>query len=116
MLMENVVKGEYKGKSKPIAYRDFARCWIDIQCELDNIFHKNQKLGKNMSEDQRVNYDLAIVVSSYPKWKKKQEFNKQKIENRKVAEQKEVKVNYSKIKTIDTDNGLGDISDLLDEI
>lgn len=69
MTIDSVVKGNYKGKSKPIAYRDLAQCWIDGQNTLNNIFIKNKQLGKDMTGDQRIIYDLAIVVNRFPKWK-----------------------------------------------
>lgn len=116
MTIDKVIKGNYKGKSKPILYRDFAECWIAMQSELNKIYANNKRLGKSMSGDQRINYDLAVVVSMYPQWKKKQEYNKRKIENRSISEQKEIKIDYSKIKTTNASSGLGDISDLLDEI
>lgn len=114
--INKVLTGTYKGKSKPISYRDFAECWVSIQPELDKIYVNNKRLGKSMSGDQRINYDLAVVVRMYPQWKKSQEYNKRKTENRNISEQKEVKIDYNKIKTTNESSGLGDISDLLDEI
>ena len=116
MMMENVVKGTYKGKSKPIPYRDFADCWMESQAKLDEVYCYNQKHGKSMTDEQRINYDLAIVVRTYPDWKMKQEYNKRKIENRNVAEQRKVNIDYTQIKAQEFSDGLGDISDLLDEI
>lgn len=116
MLISNVVNGRYKGKSKPILYREFAECWISVQSDLDNIYKKNKRIGKNMTGDQRINYDLAIVVRTYPEWKKKQEYKKQKIENRNIAEQRKINIDYAQIKTCESSSGLGDINDLLDEI
>jgi hypothetical protein len=116
MLISNVVSGKYKGKSKPILYRDFAECWIGVQSDLDNIYANNQRLGKNMTGDQRIVYDIAVVVRTYPEWKRKQEHKKKKAENRNVAEQHKINIDYAKIKTNEKNSGLGDISDLLDEI
>lgn len=115
-IIESVITGKYKGKSKPISYRALAECWIAEQPELDKIYLNNKRLGKIMSGDQRVNYDLAVVVRLYPKWKSEREYNRQKIENRNISEQKEIKIDYNKIKIENTNSGLGDISDLLDEI
>ena len=69
MALDNVVAGKYKGKSKPIPYRDLAICWIDGQRALDKIYINNKQIGKDMSGDQRLIYDLAIVVNRFPKWK-----------------------------------------------
>ena len=114
--INKVLTGTYKGKSKPIPYRGFAECWVAMQPELDKIYANNKRLGKSMTGDQRVNYDLAVVVRAYPQWKKSQEYDRRKAENRKISEQKEIKIDYSKIKTTNASSGLGDISDLLDEI
>lgn len=114
--INKVLAGTYKGKSKPIPYRDFAECWVAMQPELDKIYANNKRLGKSMTGDQRINYDLAVVVRAYPQWKKGQEYNRCKAENRKISEQKEIKIDYSKIKITSASSGLGDISDLLDEI
>jgi hypothetical protein len=116
MMMENVVKGKYKGKSKPIPYRDFAGCWIESQANLDDVYRYNQKHGKSMTDEQRINYDLAIVVRTYPDWKKKQEYNKRKLENRNIIEQHAANIDYTQIKINESNDGLGDISNLLDEI
>ena len=116
MLISNVVSGKYKGRSNPILYRNLAECWIDSQSSLNNIYSNNLRLGKSMTGDQRVIYDLAVVVRTYPEWKRKQEQKKKKIENRNVAERRKINIDYTQIQTIKTNSGLGDISDLLDEI
>lgn len=84
MLISNVVSGKYKGKSKPILYRELAECWIDGQSKLNKIYINNKQLGKDMNGDQRLIYDLAIVVNRFPKWKNakiKSEKAKQEIIN-----------------------------------
>lgn len=116
MQMHNVVVGQYKGRSKPISYIELANCWVSVQSELDQIYSNNKKIGKNMAGDQRINYDLAVVVGMYPKWKKTQDIIKTKAANRKVEEQNVIKIDYTQIKTLEAEDGLGDINDLLDEI
>ena len=69
MTFRNIVEGNYKGKSRPIPYREFAECWIDNQTELDRICSNNLRLGKRMAGDQRINYDTAVVVRMYPEWR-----------------------------------------------
>ena len=69
MLISDVVNGKYKGKSRPIPYIDFAHCWIEGQRTLDKINAENKQLGKKMNGDQRIIYDLAVVVNKFPKWK-----------------------------------------------
>ena len=66
--INKVLTGTYKGKSKPIPYRDFAECWVAMQSELDKIYANNKRLGKSMTGDQRINYDLAIVVRKVPEY------------------------------------------------
>lgn len=70
---DQIVQGKYGGKSNPIPYRDFAACWIESQVGLDKIAMKNEHLGKKMTGDQRINYDMAIVVRRFPEWKKEKE-------------------------------------------
>ena len=111
-----VIKGEYKGKSKPIEYRDLASCWIEIQPQLNKIYNNKQRFGVNMTDTQRIIYDLAIVVGEYNNWRKSKELLKIKEANRKLEEQKTARIDYTKIKTIENSDGLGDINDLLDEI
>lgn len=66
--INKVLTGTYKGKSKPIPYRDFAECWVAMQSELDKIYVNNKRLGKSMTGDQRINYDLAVVVRKIPEY------------------------------------------------
>lgn len=77
--VDQIIQGTYKGKSNPIPYRDFATCWIESQKGLDKIAMKNERIGKKMTGDQRINYDMAIMVRRYPEWKKE----KAKIEQNK---------------------------------
>lgn len=116
-LMEDVVGGEYKGKSKPIPYRDFAQCWIELQNDLDKIYSYNKQNGKQMTVGQRMNYDLAIVVSRYPDWKKTKEKRKAEVIEQQNKAKENIKIDYSKIKSTASENGvLDDISDLLDDL
>lgn len=68
ITINKVLAGTYKGKSKPIPYRDFAECWVAMQPELDKIYANNKRLGKSMTGDKRINYDLAIVVRKVPEY------------------------------------------------
>ena len=116
-LMEDVVGGEYKGKSKPIPYRDFAQCWIELQKDIDKIYSYNKQNGKQMTTMQRLNYDLAVVVGRYPDWKKAKEKHKAEVIEQQNKAKENIKIDYSRIKSTKNDNGvLDDISDLLDDL
>ena len=114
MTVDKVVRGNYKGKSKPIPYREFAQCWIDGQSTLNKIYTNNKQVGKNMGGDQRLIYDLAVVVNRFPKWK-----------NAKIKLEKEKQEFINSVKFDDIDMskiGQGkqvkrtDISDISDDI
>lgn len=114
MLISNVVNGRYKGKSKPILYREFAECWIEGQKTLNNIAFKNRQVGKEMTGDQRVIYDLAIVVNQFPKWKSakiKAEKDKQEFINSVKFDDIDMSRIGQSNKTVKTD-----ISDISDDI
>lgn len=114
MTLNNVVDGKYKGKSRPIPYKEFARCWIDGKNALNKIYEKNCQSGKSMTGDQRIIYDIAVVVGEYPKWQQRKiklEKTRQEIVNSivfddidmsKIGQGKQVKKN--------------DISDISDDI
>ena len=114
MNISNVVSGKYKGKSKPISYKELAMCWIEGQKALDKINADNHQLGKNMTGDQRIIYDLAVVVNKFPKWKSA----KIKLDNERQRIAKEARfeeVDMSRIGQVQQVKKK-DISDISDDI
>lgn len=114
--IDAVITGTYGRKSKPIDYADFVECWRYGQSKLDKIARQNRAAGKNITGTARVNYDLAVVVKKFPQWKKWQEKLKAERIETERAQREAVRINYnSMVRTEIKQEGLDDISDLLDE-
>ena len=114
--LDAVITGTYGRKSKPIDYEDFVACWRDGQTTLNRIYRKNKIAGKNIEGVARINYDLAVVLKHFPQWRKKQEKLKAERIEAERAQREAVRINYnSMIRTEIKQEGLDDISDLLDE-
>lgn len=106
-----------KGLREPISYDDLLFIFQRQQAYLNGVYQRNMSIGKKMTSQQRINYDLAIVVSlydNYKEWKRKQEIlaieTKQQIEleTKQIASIK----NVSKQTNKDED----DIYDIIEEL
>ena len=117
--MDSVYKGTMKNLNKPVPPEDLLDMWKQKRNYLEKIAEQNRKKGNEISGVQRVNYDLAILLSkydSYLKWKDQQKIaaatdelkksNKEKIEYTDVIRPKRVSI---------ADNEI-DINAMLDEI
>ncbi len=92
--------------------------WKDYQKELDKTNAWNRHNGKVIEGESRAIYDLAILMNNYVKYAKKVEKTKREVaekEKNSRADNSE-RINYNKIKAVETKDGLGDISDLLDDL
>lgn len=108
-------RGIYNGqRCKPISICDILGTWQWGQMNLNKI-HRQQKINGigPSNDDQRISYDLAIVVSKIPNYL---------AYKAKMEAQREVqKTNTPRItrddmqRTVVEKEGLGDISDLLDD-
>ena len=92
--------------------------WKDYQKELDKTNAWNKHHGKVIDGEVRVNYDLAILMSNYVKYSKAKEKSKKEAEEKEKQSRvkKSVNIDYSKIKAVEQNDGLGDISDLLEDL
>jgi hypothetical protein len=66
---EQIFTGEWKDMSRPIYPEHLLEMFIRQQGFLDRIYHKEKMDGTS-----RINYDLAVLISKYPKfleWKEK---------------------------------------------
>ena len=85
---------------------------------LNGIAKKNEIKGIHMQSEQRLSYDLTILINkydSYLRWKEKQkilEAEKETEKSQNIVSQSIGYTNVSKDKKVDTD----DISDLVDDI
>lgn len=114
--------GIYKNKRcKVIDVDSLTEAWQWAQHNLDKIAVRNKSMNNNMTGEDRIRYDLAIVVSKYPlflKWKDKQ---KAAAAAAMVQESQKSKINYNSLEkhileSKKDNNDLDDISDLLDEL
>ncbi len=117
-LVADLENGTYKQKKcKPINAQLLYKMWIWGQKHLDKIAINNKRNRKGPSTDNdRLKYDLAILLGHQEDYKKHLA-KAQVLEIERQQRQKEnIQVDYNKIKSINTNSGLDDISDLLDDI
>lgn len=113
----NIYNGTFKGMSEGIPPEHLLDMWQRKIDMLNGIANRNVTMGKKMSGEQRINYDLSILINkydSYLKW-----LDKQKI----LEVEKETEKNENIVgKTIGYANEhkqvkhSDDISDLVDDI
>lgn len=117
-LVADLENGTYKQKKcKPIKTKQLYNMWVWGQKHLDKIAMSNKRNRKGpTSDNDRLRYDLAILLGHQEDYKKHLvKAQVQEIE-RQQRQKENIQVDYNKIKTINTNSGLGDISDLLDDI
>lgn len=120
--LERINSGNFQGLSEGITYEDLLIMFKSKQKFLNNVYRNNIKQGKNMDANQRILYDLSILVNKYDDYKKWKE--QQRILQSNVLKEREIieenkDVNYSKIANNSTkvvhDKEL-DIAAILDDI
>lgn len=118
--MDSVFKGTYKNLNKPVPPEDLLDMWKQKKSYLEKVAEQNRKKGTEIDGVNRVNYDLAILLSkydSYLKWKEQQKIaiaeleeqkkrSVEKIEYKDIARPQRVTKNTDRI----------DINSMLDEI
>lgn len=114
--------GFYRNKRcRPVDVNSLTEAWKWAQHNLDKIDVQNRSMNKKIEGEDRINYDLAIIVRKYPvflKWKDKQ---KAAAAAAAVQETQKVKINYSNLEKQNLEsqkdpNYIDDISDFLDEL
>ena len=115
--LANIYNGTFKGMSFGIPPEHLLDMWKRKIDMLNGIASRNTTKGKSMNADQRINYDLSVLVNkydSYLKWLEKQRI----IEAEKEIEKNEnivsKSIGYVSRKT--EKNNSDDISDLVDDI
>lgn len=118
--MNSIYKGTMNNLKKSVPPEDLLDMWKQKRNYLDKVAEQNRKKGNEILGINRVNYDLAILLSkydSYLKWKEQQKIaiaeldeskkrSIEKIEYTDVARPKRVNVTDNKV----------DINSMLDEI
>ena len=115
--LSNIYNGTFKGMTYGIPPEHLLDMWERKIDMLNGIANRNNTKGITMNVDQRINYDLSVLVNkydSYLKW-----LEKQKI----LEAEKEIEKNENIVgKTIgyvtqkSEKNNSDDISDLVDDI
>ena len=115
--LSNIYNGTFKGMTYGIPPEHLLDMWERKIDMLNGIANRNNTKGRTMNVDQRINYDLSVLVNkydSYLKW-----LEKQKI----LEAEKEIEKNENIVgKTIgyvtqeSEKNNSDDISDLVDDI
>lgn len=113
----NIYNGTFKGMGvgiPPIHLLDMWNKKIDM---LNEIYEANKTKGKKMTSEQRINYDLSVLINkydSYLKWLEKQKILE--VEKETTSEEKLICSNIAPVKNNSDSDCLDDISDLVDDI
>ena len=120
--IEDIENGTYRHRRcKSIPIQDMFELWVWQQQDLNQIAKSNKmKHTGPQNDNDRLLYDLAILRQKYPaflQWRDKQKSN----EIAAVQETKTPKINYNSLEKRVLEKqkeaeGIGDISDLLDEL
>ena len=117
----NIYAGTFKGMSEGIPPHHLLDMWERKIDMLNATADKNKTRGKSMSVEQRLNYDLSILVNkydSYLKWLEKQKIIE--AENKKAVENRKTEISVSVINAKANEGSLqqknDDMSDLVDDI
>lgn len=115
--LSNIYNGTFKGMTYGIPPEHLLDMWERKIDMLNGIANRNNTKGRTMNVDQRINYDLSVLVNkydSYLKWLEKQKI----LEAEKEIEKNEnivgKTIGYVTQKT--EKNNSDDISDLVDDI
>ena len=118
--MDSVYKGTMKNLNKPVPPEDLLDMWKQKRNYLDKVAEQNRKKGNEISGVNRVNYDLAILLSkydSYLKWKEQQKIAIAELDESKKRSIE--KIEYTDVvrpKRVGASNNKVDINSMLDEI
>ena len=118
--MDSVYKGTMKNLSKPVPPEDLLDMWRQKRNYLDKVAEQNRKKGNEISGVNRVNYDLAILLSkydSYLKWKEQQKIAIAELdESKKRSIEKIEYTDVARPKRVSNTDNKVDINSMLDEI
>lgn len=120
-LVSDLANGEYKGKKcRPIDISTLMAVWKWGQKKLDKIAANNKAKNKGpQNDEQRLNYDLAIILQHVGDYKKHIEKEKATREEIIQATRKQPKIDYSSLSKntqVKTEIDTSDMSVLINEI
>lgn len=118
--MDSVYKGTMKNLNKPVPPEDLLDMWKQKRNYLDKVAEQNRKKGNEILGVNRVNYDLAILLSkydSYLKWKEQQKIAIAELdESKKRSIEKIEYTDVARSKRVGAFDNKVDINSMLDEI
>ena len=95
-VIAEIENGQYRKKRcKKISISEILDMWEYYQPELDKTYKENLSRGNEMFGEDRVRYDLAIIIKNYEKIKKGIAKEKAKAAEAKKVE--EPKIDYTKM-------------------
>lgn len=119
-IVEDLENGKYrKRKCNPVSIETLFGTWKWSQKNLDKIDKSNKMNNKGPKNgEQRLNYDLAILVQKVPLYLKHQAKQQAEEAERLERQKSEVKINYNNIanSSVQSNGNIDDISSLLDDI
>lgn len=117
--LSNIYNGTFKGMSIGIPPSDLLDMWKRKIDMLNNIEKRNESKGVHMKPEQRVTYDLSILVNkydSYLRWKEKQKILEVEKETEKSQNIVNQSIGYVNLSKENKEDNIEDISDLVDDI
>jgi hypothetical protein len=119
--MEQVFNGNYKGLSKKMSPTDIMDIWQRKILEFNKFNAYKRSKGDVIEGVNRINYDLAVVLSKYDSFKKWQSSQEQNQEQEKTMQYLTTTYNKNTDKAVlaaieKEKQNHSDISDILEEI
>lgn len=119
--ISEINNGNYKLIKESISYEDLLAIFTKMKDYLEKIAYRRKAKGKGFkSQLDRLNYDLAVVVNNYDKYKTwKIQQNKMQLDKNKqieVIQEKKIYDNLINNKTINTKEDKANIIDIIDEL
>lgn len=117
--LSNIYKGTFRGMSIGIPPEELIDMWERKIQYLNKVANQNATKGKTMNTDQRINYDLSILINKYDgykKWKRDQKILESSSQN--TSKNNFISTNIIKevsMKSIDNNND-EEMSNLVDDI
>lgn len=114
--LSNIYFGTFRGMSVGIPPEELIDMWRRKIDYLNRIANQNMTKGKVMNSDQRINYDLSILINKYDGYKKWKESQRVLEQEQREQRLEEPIVMTGNIQNEMTEKNTDDISDLVDDI
>lgn len=115
--LDNIFNGTFRGMSVAIPPSHLLDMWKRKIHMLNELAEKNKTRGRTMSTEQRISYDLSVLVNkydSYLRWLERQKIIEAEMKNNKSQNLVGKTIGYNN-QSLQTDE-CNDISTLVDDI